>query len=314
MSKKHHDKQLARAREQRRSSKFERRSSRNRTIVLIMAVLLVVSLIAVPLTLALTGGDDSAAAPDDPPDESTDQAADEPETTVGPCGPTPDDVPEVDSVIYDEPFELTIDEDADYVATIETTCGDIVIDLDASAAPLAVNNLVNLAEDGYYDGVIFHRVIPGFVAQVGDPAGTGCGRDECTGATAGDPAFPGYSFDDELGLAEELYDQVRTEQLEELDGVEDEEFDEDLRQMLPAGYPRGSVAMANAGPNTNGSQFFVSQGDPTELPGPQYTVFGTVTEGMDVVDDIVASPVDTADGQNRPYEDVVVRRVTIEQR
>jgi cyclophilin family peptidyl-prolyl cis-trans isomerase len=311
VSKKQHDKQVARARAKRQSTREERRARRNRIIVLAMAILMAFSLVGGALA-GLIGGGGGDVPPPPPDDEETDLAADpetdegEPATTEGPCGPTPDDVPEVTSTVYDEPFELTIDTDAAYVATIETTCGDIVVELETQTAPQATNNFVNLAEDGYYDGVVFHRVIPQFVAQVGDPAGTGCGQEDCTqeGFDPDAPTFPGYTFEDELERAEELYAEVEAEQREALE-VEDEE------QLVPAGYPRGTVAMANAGPDTNGSQFFFAQGDPTFLPGPSFTVLGTVTEGMDVVDAIVASPTDDLD---RPFEAVVIRSITIETR
>jgi cyclophilin family peptidyl-prolyl cis-trans isomerase len=309
VSKKQHDKQVARARAKRQSSREERRARRNRIIVLVMAVLMAFSLVGGALAGLIGGGGSEVPAP--PPDDGdTDLAADaepEPETTEGPCGPSPEDVPEVTSVVYDEPFELTIDTDATHVATIETTCGDIVVELETQTAPQATNNFVNLARDGYYDGVAFHRVIPQFVAQVGDPAGTGCGQEDCTqeGFDPEAPTFPGYTFEDELERAEELYAEVEAEQREALEVGDDEE------QMVPAGYPRGTVAMANAGPDTNGSQFFFAQGDPTYLPGPNFTVLGTVTEGIDVVDAIVASATDDLD---RPFEAVVIRSITIEER
>ena len=219
------------------------------------------------------GGDEGADA-DDTDADATDPDSDGDDIAgVGPCG-EPEDVPEitVGENEYDSPHEMSIDESATYQVTIDTTCGDIVLELDAEAAPNTVNNLVNLAEDGFYDGVIFHRVINGFMAQVGDPTGTGAGG-------------PGYSFEDELDLAEQVFEDVGN------------------------GYPRGTVAMANSGPNTNGSQFFLSQGDPTVLPGPDYTVFGTVVEGMDVVDDIVASPTDQMD---KPMVDIAIRSVTVD--
>jgi cyclophilin family peptidyl-prolyl cis-trans isomerase len=282
VSKKQHDKQVARARAKRQAGKFDRRASRNRVIILVMAALMVLSLFGTALIGLFSGGSDPAPDPgadaaaaegegDDAsePDPGTDPAAE------GPCGPTPDDVPAVDSVVYDQPFELTIDEAADYVATIDTTCGAIVIELDAASSPVTTNNFVNLAEDGYYDGVVFHRVIPGFVAQAGDPAGTGASE------------FPGYRFEDELDRAEELYAEAG------------------------GGYPRGTVAMANAGADTNGSQFFIAQGDPTLLPGPLYSVFGQVVEGLEVLDAIVAAPRSPSD---RPLQDIVIRSVTIEQR
>jgi cyclophilin family peptidyl-prolyl cis-trans isomerase len=312
VSKKQHDKQLDRARKKRRDSKFDRRTTRNRVVILVMAVLMVLSLVGAALTSAISGSNDPAPAADEEP-----IAADE---GPGPCGEAPDDVPEVDSEIYDEPFELTIDTDASYVATIDTTCGDIVVELDVDDAPIASNNLVNLAEDGYYEGVVFHRVIPEFVIQAGDPLGTGCGQEAC-GPDDFDPdapTFPGYDFEDELDTAEALYEQVRQQAVDDLraaveaegEDLEDE-IDEELLEQIPGGYPRGTVAMANAGPDTNGSQFYIAQGDPTALPGPQFTVLGTVIEGMDVVDAIAASPTDASD---RPIEAVTIRSITIDQR
>ena len=309
MSKKQHGKQLDRARSKRNDSKFDRRTTRNRVIILVMAVLMVLSLVGAALTSAIGGAGDPPPPPDDDP------VAD---AGPGPCGEAPDDVPEVDSVVYDDAFDVTIDTDATYVATLDTTCGDIVIELDVDNAPIASNNLVNLAEDGYYEGVVFHRVIPGFVIQAGDPAGTGCGQEDCANFDPDEPSFPGYTFEDELETAETMYEQVREENIEQLraaveaEGEDfDEEVDEALLAQLPGGYPRGTVAMANAGPDTNGSQFYVAQGDPTALPGPQFTVLGTVIEGMDVVDAIAASPTDDTD---RPIEAVTIRGVSIDQR
>ncbi len=301
-------------------SKTETRAARNRVIIIIMAVLMGLSLIAIPLTSLLqTFGSDPAPTIDDAdPDaaEADDAALAE---GPGPCGETPDDAPTPDSEIYDEPFDLTIDEDADYTATIETTCGDVVIDLHADAAPEAVNNLVNLAEEGYYQGVMFHRVVPGFVAQAGDPAGTGCGQEDCQNFDEDAPTYPGYTFEDELDLAEEMFEQVREDALAQLlegddldgDGLTEDLDEDELRELVPGGYPRGTLAMANAGPDTNGSQFFITQGEPTVLPGPQFTVFGTVVDGMDVIDDTVAAP---TDDQDRPDEPTVILDVTIEQR
>ena len=157
--------------------------------------------------------------------------------------------------------DLTIDLDKTYTATLATNHGEIVIDLDASSSPLAVNNFVFLARDGFYDGVIFHRVIPGFMIQGGDPTGTGRGG-------------PGYKFRDET----------------EGSGT----------------YSRGTVAMANAGPNTNGSQFFIMHAD-YGLPH-QYTIFGQVTSGLEAVDAIAATPTGAAD---RPTSDCTIESVTI---
>ena len=157
--------------------------------------------------------------------------------------------------------DLAIDLDTSYQATLKTNHGDIVIDLDAARSPLTVNNFVFLAREGFYDGVIFHRVIPGFVAQAGDPTGTGRGG-------------PGYNFRDEI------------------EG--------------PGSYGRGTVAMANAGPNTNGSQFFICLAD-VGLPH-SYTIFGQVSAGMDAVDSIAAVPTGAGD---KPTSDCIIDSVEI---
>lgn len=162
--------------------------------------------------------------------------------------------------LYPGPPEMTIDPNARYSATISTNFGDIEIELFAAEAPLTVNNFVFLARDDYYDGVIFHRVVPGFVIQGGDPEGTGRGG-------------PGYEFADELNSERP--------------------------------YTRGIVAMANAGPDTNGSQFFVMLAD-VDLP-PAYNIFGQVTSGMEVVDAI--AQVQTRG--ERPLADVVIENVEI---
>jgi peptidyl-prolyl cis-trans isomerase B (cyclophilin B) len=133
---------------------------------------------------------------------------------------------------------MTLDSAKSYRATIKTNRGDIDLDLFAVEAPKTVNNFVFLARDGYYDGLAFHRVIPGFVAQGGCPQGTGSGG-------------PGYSFEDET-------------------------------KVNPHKHEAGSLSMANAGPNTNGSQFFICHEPQPHLNG-KHTVFGKVTQGMDVV-------------------------------
>ncbi len=140
---------------------------------------------------------------------------------------------------------MSLDESKAYAATVETDCGTFTVSLDAAAAPVTVNNFVSLARQGYYDGVVFHRVIPGFMIQGGDPTGTGTGD-------------PGYRFADELP-----------------------------RRANPQ-YPIGSLAMANAGPNTNGSQFFIVTGPSGESLPPSYSLFGRVTSGMEVVTKIEA--------------------------
>jgi cyclophilin family peptidyl-prolyl cis-trans isomerase len=158
-------------------------------------------------------------------------------------GAVPDSYGE-DKPTFDAPEEV-LDEAPTHRATIATSCGRIELELLSSEAPFTANNFAFLATRGFYDATVIHRVVPGFVVQMGDPTGTGTGG-------------PGYRFADEL-------DAARTR-----------------------GYARGTVAMANAGPDTNGSQFFVCLDD-VGLP-PQYAVFGHVTDGMDVVDTIASLP------------------------
>ncbi len=170
---------------------------------------------------------------------------------------------------FPAPQQMCIDPAKTYVANVSTTAGDFTMELDASIAPNTVNNFVVLARYHYYDDVAFHRIIPDFVVQGGDPVGEPPG-------TGG----PGYQFADELP----------TEPSE-------------------AGnyYASGSVAMANSGPNTNGSQFFVVTGASGEALPPQYSLFGTVTDGMDVVLELEAAG--TPSGE--PSEDVRINTVTI---
>jgi cyclophilin family peptidyl-prolyl cis-trans isomerase len=141
-----------------------------------------------------------------------------------------------DAVMANPP-EMQIDESTIYRVTIATDRGDIVMDLDPRLAPRSVNNFVALARDGYYDGLTFHRVEPGFVIQGGCPEGSGRGG-------------PGYKFGDEP---------------------------------VQGDYSAGAVAMANAGPDTNGSQFFVCLDDLSGRLPKQYNLFGHVVEGMDAV-------------------------------
>jgi cyclophilin family peptidyl-prolyl cis-trans isomerase len=164
---------------------------------------------------------------------------------------------------FPEVPEMGIDPSKRYTATMETTLGTIVIALDAINAPRTVNNFVYLAGYHYYDGIIFHRIINGFMCQGGDPTGTGTGG-------------PGYRFGDELPK--------------------------------PGQYQIGSVAMANAGPNTNGSQFFIVSGASGVSLPPAYALFGQVVKGLDVVD--AMQKVQTARG-DRPIDDVVINSVTI---
>src|SRR5689334_21179010 len=147
-------------------------------------------------------------------------------------------------------------------ATLHTNHGPIEVELFDEDAPKTVGNFTKLAGEGFYDGVIFHRVIPDFMIQGGDPTGTGTGG-------------PGYEFEDE-------FNDHKVE--------------------------RGALAMANAGPNTNGSQFFIVTADACPWLDGKHTVFGRVTSGMDVVDAISAVERDASD---RPREQVTIQRVEL---
>jgi cyclophilin family peptidyl-prolyl cis-trans isomerase len=157
-------------------------------------------------------------------------------------------------------------------ATIVTEKGDIEVDLFTTDAPKATKNFIDLAQKGFYDDVIFHRVIPGFVAQGGDGQFGKKGSLEASRVGTGGP---GYKFEDEP---------------------------------VKGDYVRGSLAMANAGPNTNGSQFFIVHQDLTGKLPKQYTLFGLVTKGMEVVDEIVGAPRNAKDLPNEP---VAMTGVTI---
>ena len=169
--------------------------------------------------------------------------------------------------VYTSVPEMNIDLNKKYTAVMKTNMGDISIEFFTNEAPLTVNNFINLSKDGYYNEVIFHRVINGFMIQGGDPSGTGHGEMG---------KYPGYKFEDELNNKQP--------------------------------YEKGILAMANAGPNTNGSQFFIMHVD---YPLPyQYTIFGKVTDGLDIVDKIAS--VETAEG-DRPVSDVVIESIEIKE-
>jgi cyclophilin family peptidyl-prolyl cis-trans isomerase len=158
---------------------------------------------------------------------------------------------------------MGIDPTKRYTATMETSMGTLVIALDPIRAPKTVNSFVYLAGYHYYDGIIFHRIIKGFVCQGGDPTGTGRGG-------------PGYQYEDELPKAGQ--------------------------------YQIGSLAMANAGPNTNGSQFFLISGQSgVQLP-PAYALFGQVVKGLEIVEAMQNVETDRSD---RPLVDVVINSVSV---
>ena len=159
--------------------------------------------------------------------------------------------------------EMGINPEHRYTAKMTTSLGELVIALDPIKAPVTTNNFVFLALNHYYDGIILHRIISGFMCQGGDPTGTGSGG-------------PGYRFNDELPK--------------------------------PGQYEVGSVAMANSGPNTNGSQFFLISGSSGVGLPPSYSLFGKIVKGLDVLDAMQRVPTRSGD---RPKDDVVIESVTI---
>lgn len=256
----------------------ESRQRRNRTLGIVGAVLgLLVIIVGI---VVLTGGDDeetvtSGDAPEDAsttstPDDAAGEASTLPEPTEGitltdetPCPPV-EGSPERVQVFAGPPPDC-LDPDMDYSATFSTNLGDFTATLDAATAAATVNNFVVLSRYRYYDGVPFHRIVPGFVIQAGDGDGAPWGNNDL-----------GYQIDDELPADSSAYTDY-------------------------------SLAMANAGPNTNGSQFFVV------LPGggsqlqPLYSFFGQVTEGQDIVDAIGA----LGGPDQQPTENVVIESLTI---
>jgi cyclophilin family peptidyl-prolyl cis-trans isomerase len=166
---------------------------------------------------------------------------------------------------WSKPPEMKIDPKKTYTATLDTTEGTITIQLDPKVAPNHVNSFVFLAREGFYDGLIFHRVIPDFMIQGGDPTGTGTGG-------------PGYNVKAEFNSTR---------------------------------HEPGVLSMARSNdPNSAGSQFFITHGDASFLDN-QYTAFGKVTSGMDVVDKIVKAPRDHSDRPNKP---TTIRHITIEEK
>jgi len=168
--------------------------------------------------------------------------------------------------IQKEPFKMSLNLNKKYSAVMATTEGVIKIDLYADKTPVTVNNFVSLSKANFYNDVIFHRVVKGFMIQGGDPDGTGAGR-------------PGYKFDDEP-------------------------FDGE--------YTRGTIAMANAGPNTNGSQFFIMHQDYPMLP-KDYVIFGKVSEGLEVVDKIAEAEitVNSSGEASKPVKPVKILGIQI---
>ena len=223
--------------------------------------------LATPLALAGCGGDDSSTdetAADGTTSASasaSDEASASGEAAAQPECPPAEGADERTTEFAAAP-PMCLTPGADYSAVITTDAGTVTVDLLEDKAPETVNNFVFLALNNYYDGVTFHRVIPGFMIQGGDPQGTGAGG-------------PGYQFADELPSAGE--------------------------------YEVGSMAMANAGPDTNGSQFFIVTGDAGVSLPPSYSLFGTVTEGMETVTAIE----DDGSSQGTPSTTHVIESVEI---
>jgi peptidylprolyl isomerase/peptidyl-prolyl cis-trans isomerase B (cyclophilin B) len=235
---------------------YEEQLYRRRRIgrVVKWVAIVLIPIVAVGVFLLVSGGDDDTS-------EAT------PATRVG-CRDV--DEPEPKDLTYPSAPPLTIDPAKTYVATVDTSCGSFTIQLDATVAPQTVNSFVFLSNEGFYDGLSFHRVATDFVVQGGDPKGDGTGG-------------PGYTLPDEPP---------------------------------PNGYQLGSVAMANSGPGTSGSQFFIvtSEQGAANLGGPPYlySALGQVTEGIETVEKIDRLGSSAADpGSQAPRAPVVIDKVTI---
>lgn len=221
--------------------------------------------LAAPLALAGCGSDDTPADQSSESgattaSQSESAAADESGADAAECPPAEGAAERTTE--FDSAPPMCLTEGVDYSAVITTDAGAVTVDLLEEKAPETVNNFVFLARNKFYEGVTFHRVIPGFMIQGGDPEGTGSGG-------------PGYAFADELPAAGE--------------------------------YEIGSMAMANAGPSTNGSQFFIVTGDAGVSLPPDYSLFGTVTEGMAAVTAIE----DDGSPQGRPQTTHTIESVEI---
>jgi peptidyl-prolyl cis-trans isomerase B (cyclophilin B) len=232
----------------------ERRRQRQRRV----AIMLVVGL----LGLFGVGTAVSAFLRRNPEAEPTPTAS-SPAIEAVACGGEKPAAADVAKSTFDRAPEMQIDDKKSYRAAIDTSCGTIELELFADRTPITVNNFVFLSREGFYDGLIFHRVIAEFMNQTGDPKGDGTGG-------------PGYQFEDEI--------------------VKNLTFERG-----------GLLAMANAGPGTNGSQFFITVAPAEHLNG-MHTIFGRVVKGMEVVREINNLATDTAD---RPHETVFIERVRI---
>ena len=267
------DRQLAKQHARRQAARQEADRRRKITAGAVGAAIGVIAIVAG--SFILSQRDDQSAATPSPTASSTAPAGGggrvtpvvaPPETVA--CGSdVPIDAGKAKRQYPAAPAVDTIDPEATYTATIETSCGTVVLELFPDVAPQAVASFVFLAQEGFFDGLTFHRILPGFVIQGGDPLGDGTGG-------------PGYQFVNET-------DRKHT-------------FDEE-----------GVLAMANSGPDTNGSQFFITLGPASHLDGG-YTIFGEVTDGMDAVQAIADVPLADPDA-GTPEEAVYIESVTIEE-
>jgi cyclophilin family peptidyl-prolyl cis-trans isomerase len=250
------ERQLQKLAERRAAERRRRR--RNKIITGVVAGLIAAAGLTFAVFAFLGGDEKQTASPEAGPTPSASAA---PVDT-----PCTDEVPEAadeEKEMYDKEPDMQIDQNAKYTATMQTSCGTIEIELYADKTPITVNSFVFLAREGFFDGLTFHRVVPGFVIQGGDPAGDGTGG-------------PGYEFVNE-----------------EVDGLD---FDRP-----------GLLAMANSGPDTNGSQFFITLAETPNLD-EGYTLFGEVTDGMGAVEAIGA----LGSGDGPPSQPVYIEKVTID--
>ena len=236
-------------------------------------------LLTIPSALILLTSCSSAPTPQDPMTEPTDTVKEAPQLSAD--------------------AELL---SGKQTVTLKTSLGDITLDLNADAAPKTVTNFVTLAKNGYYDDLIFHRVIEDFMIQGGDPQGTGMGGESAFGGKFEDEINANSYGLDEKKLADftndDLPDDAKDWSLKQYYEMQGYNFNDDL-ESLP--MVRGAIAMANSGPNTNGSQFFIVHADATPWLDGKHTVFGNVVEGMDVLNTIATVE---KGAQDRPVEPI----------
>jgi peptidyl-prolyl cis-trans isomerase B (cyclophilin B) len=248
------------ARRVERAAQHKRRQRIGWTIAALVGVAVIAAIVLWPDTGAEVAQPETSAS-------ATPSASPTATVDIG-CDPAP--TPPAEPLAFDEAPEMALADDAEYTLTLTTNCGDIVIETASADAPETVNSMLWLAEQGYFDSTLCHRLTTEgiFVLQCGDPTATGSGG-------------PGYSVPDENLPAED-----------------------------DANYPAGTVAMANAGPGTAGSQFFIVYED-TTLP-PNYTIWGTVTEGLDLVQDVADAGVAGGGTDGAPAAPIGIISTTVD--